>query len=138
MLIVLRLSNSETVVGLLSYENDSILSIQDPFQLEMRADTKGYRSMILYRYNQFAKDSTMEFNKNQIIGTYYADHDLTDYYYYTLDHTIKFRDQAMSVDIQRACDYLHNLIDNNNEPIKMEDKSVRIVVDNTTSSNTVH
>ena len=138
MLIILKLSNGETVIGLLSFEDDTSYTIQDPFHLEMRADAKGYRNMLLYRYNQFGKSPNMDFNKSHVVGTYEPDDDLTDYYYYSLDHTIKFRDEAMSKDIQRACEYIQNLIDNDNNYERPSDDLKNVPVSITTSGNTFH
>lgn len=137
MLIVLKLSNGESVIGLLSFEDDEVYTIQDPFHLDMKADTKGYRALVMYRYNQFSNSPTMDFQKPHVVSTYYADEDLTDYYFYTLDHTIKFRDKNMSADIQRACDYIQQLIDNNNvQPREYEPDSISVT--NSSFGNTVH
>lgn len=138
MLIVLKLSNGETILGLLAFEDDDITVIQDPFHLEMRADTKGYRQLLLYRYNQFSNDSNMTFNREHIVGSYYPDDDLTEYYFYSLDHTVKFRDVNMSKDIQRASEYIQKLIDNENNPDFTSTQEDYVPVSITTSGNTVH
>lgn len=138
MIIVLKLTNGETVLGLLALEDDDIFVIQDPFHLELRADAKGYRQLLLYRYNQFSREPHMTFHKEHIIGTYYPDDDLEEYYWYSLDHTIKFRDVNMSTDIQRASQYIQKLIDSENNPDLFSKEDDDIPVSITTSSNTVH
>lgn len=136
MVIVLKLSNGETVMGLLALEDDYAVTLQDPLILEYRVDIKGYRSMVLHRYNQFSMESTISFKNSVIVAMYTADNDLSDYYYYTLDHCYKFRDEAMSNDIQRASEYIQGLLDNGN---KQEDTVVLDTdPDGLKSSNTVH
>jgi hypothetical protein len=138
MLIVLKLSNGETVLGLLALEDEDVFVIQDPFHLEMRADAKGYRQLLLYRYNQFSKEPHMSFSKDHIVGNYYPDDDLEEYYWYSLDHTIKFRDVNMSTDNQRASNYIQKLIDNENNPDLFSSQEDHVPVSITTSGNTVH
>jgi len=142
MVIVLKLMNGETIMGLLGLEDEDLFLIQDPFILEYRVDAKGYRSMVLHRYNPFSEESTIQFNKNMIVTNYTADVDLVEYYYYSLDHSIKFRDKAMSTDIQRASEYLQNLIDNNNniykDVVEKDTDTETIPVSHTYSGNTVH
>lgn len=136
MVIVLKLLNGETVMGLLALEDDHFITVQDPLVLEYRVDLKGYRSMVLHRYNQFSIESTIAFKHSMIVSIYTADDDLSDYYYYTLDHCYKYRDDAMSNDIQRASEYIQGLLDNGNkppEPIKED-----ILPEVPKSSNTVH
>lgn len=136
MVIVLKLSNGETVMGLLALEDDYAVTLQDPLILEYRVDIKGYRSMVLHRYNQFSMESTISFKNSVIVAMYTADNDLSDYYYYTLDHCYKFRDEAMSNDIQRASEYIQGLLDNGN---KQADTVVLDTdPDGLKSSNTVH
>lgn len=137
MVIVLKLINGDTVIGLLSLEDEEVTIIQDPFILEYRMDLKGNRSMVLHRYNPFCEESTVSFKESAIVSTYYADPDLSEYYFCSLDHSIKFRDQAMSHDIQRASEYLEELINNNNN-IKPVPREEVIQVSPDTSSNTVH
>ena len=99
--------------------------------------------MVLHRYNPFSEEESLTFQRNMIVTMYTADPDLSDYYFYSLDHSIKFRDQAMSLDIQRACEYIQDLIDNNNrhpEPVQEQPKQPveEIVTAVSKSSNTVH
>lgn len=139
MVIVLRLINGDTVLGLLAIEDEDGVSIQDPFTLEYRVDMKGYRSMVLHRYNPFAIESIVSFRQSSIVSIYTADDDLSDYYYFTLDHAVKFRDQAMSLDIQRASEYIQGLIDNNNKSQTQYDTEKDTVPVNLhKSGNTVH
>ncbi len=136
MILVLKLSNGETVLGLLALEDEYAVTLQDPLILEYRVDLKGYRSMVLHRYNQFAMESTVTFKNSVIVSMYTADNDLTEYYYYTLDHCYKFRDEAMSHDIQRASEYIQSLLDNNNSP--PEPTKEDMIPNVPKSSNTVH
>lgn len=136
MVLVIKLINGETVIGLLALEDEDFISIQDPLILEYRVDTKGFRSMVLHRYNQFSMESTISFKQNMVVSMYTADNDLTDYYYYTLDHCYKYRDEAMSHDIQRASEYMQSLLDNSNKP--PEQSKEDILPDVPKSSNTVH
>jgi hypothetical protein len=138
MVIVLKLMNGESVIGLLALDYEHNMVLQDPFILEYRVDLKGYRTMVLHRYNQFAMDNRVTFDKSHIITSFEVDDDLSDYYFYSLDHSIKFRDEAMSLDIQRASEYLQMLIDNNNNTKPMEEKEQMIPTTIDTSSNTVH
>ena len=80
----------------------------------------------------------MTFNKDHIVGNYYPDDDLADYYWYSLDHTIKFRDVNMSIDIQRASKYIQKLIDNDNNPDLFSSQEDHVPVSITTTGNTVH
>lgn len=142
MVIVLKLVSGDTVLGLLALEDEDVTVIQDPFTLEYRIDMKGYRSMVLHRFNPFSEASNVSFKNDSIVSSYYADYDLSDYYYYSLDHCIKFRDKAMSQDIQRASEYIQDLIDNNNKIKPVEEKkynvSDEVIVSNNITSNTVH
>lgn len=137
MVIVLKLLNGETIIGLLALEDDHFISIQDPLILEYRIDLKGFRSMVLHRYNAFAVESTVSFKHSTVVTMYTADDDLVDYYYYTLDHCYKYRDKAMSDDIQRASEYIQGLIDNNNKPPEAPPEDT-VVSPVPRSSNTVH
>ncbi len=138
MVIVLKLMNGDTIIGLLSLEDDDVTVIQDPFILEYRMDLKGNRSMVLHRYNPFCEESTVSFKNSTIVTTYYADNDLSEYYFCSLEHSIRFRDQAMSHDIQRASEYLEELISNNNtiKPVPREEGILQVSTE--TTSNTVH
>lgn len=143
MILVLKLSNGDTVMGLLSVEDDDVFMLQDPFHVEYRVDIKGYRSMVLHRSNPFSEEMTVPYYKHHVISHYVADLDLCDYYFYTLDHSIKFRDKAMSQDIQRACEYIQHLIDNNNNPDVKEQQEeptegTLTVMPVSTSNTTIH
>lgn len=145
MLTALKLTSGDTVVGILSFEDEFVFTIGDPFIMEMRVDSNGYRALVMYRYNQFSQEPAMDFSKTQVVSVYTPDSDLEDYYYLSLEHTLKFRDKTMSSDIQKACQHLQLLIDNNNEiPIKKtnrfgkeEDKIVPLNP-NKPSGNTFH
>jgi hypothetical protein len=136
MILVLKLLNGETVLGLLALEDDTFVTIQDPMVLEYRTDLKGHRSMVLNRYNQFSMETTISFKNTMVVSMYTADDDLSEYYFYTLDHCYKFRDSYASTDIQRASEYLQSLIDNNNKPPEPTTNDVSTVEPK--SSNTVH
>lgn len=136
MILVLKLINGETVLGLLALEDEHFTTLQDPLLLENRTDLKGFRSMILNRYNQFGMESHIPFKNSMIVSMYTADDDLSDYYYYTLDHCYKYRDDAMSNDIKRASEYIQTLIDNGNKP--SEPTRDIVVSDLIKSANTIH
>ena len=139
MIIVLKLINGDNVIGLLALEDEWGFTIQDPFTIEHRVDMKGYRNMVLHRYNPFSQESTIAYKHKNIISVYTADDDLSDYYFYTLDHACKFRDKAMSHDIQRACEYIQKLIDENDNADKpVEDNTEQEDVMVVPSTKTFH
>lgn len=136
MVIIMKLITSETLVGLLALEDENEIILQDPFLIEYRFDSKGSRSMVLSRYNQFSLEDNTSFNKSMVVTYFAADDDLKEYYFYSLDHSIKVRDEYIAEDIRRASEYLQHLIDDLDKP---KSNTPEIIVENNSiSSNTVH
>lgn len=145
MIVLLKLLNTEEVLGELIYENDDVVHLSNPLAIQLEKEYQtGITNALLVDYAPHSKQEIYVFKNTHIISKIEMNESMSEYYEKSLLYNKKIYDKKVKSSIQIAISQLDTIIENYSVDKKTKTKYNKelvdkfIIMNNIPTSNSVN